>query len=116
MADFTMYVGDTKVLKVTVLDEDGNAVNITGVDIRWWMAKNVKKLDADVLIKKSTTDGISITDGPNGKFEVTIEPEDTETLKAGSYYHEAEVDDAGVISTVMTGKATLTPTLVKPEP
>lgn len=112
MADFTMYAGDTKVLSVTVLDEAGAAVNITGTTIRWWLAKNAKKTGLDVLIKKDTVDGITITDGPAGKFEVTLASSDTEGLK-GSYYHEAEVDDSGTISTVLTGKATINIALIK---
>lgn len=115
MADFTMYAGDTKVLAVTVLDNVGDPVDITGTDIRWWMAKNAKKIGADVLLKKETGgDGIVITDGPGGVFEVTLDSADTENLK-GPYYHEAEVDDAGVISTVLTGKATINLALIKPE-
>lgn len=111
MADFTMFAGDTKILEVTINDADGDAVNITGTEIRWQLAKNVKA--AEPLIAKAIGAGITIIDGPTGRFDVAVDPDDTLELK-GSYYHEAEVDDGGVISTVMTGKATIKPALIKP--
>lgn len=112
MPDFTMYQGDSHILEVTVIDVDGDAVDITGTDIRWQLAKNVRA--ADPLIAKAVGDGITIVNGPTGRFDVAIDPEDTLVLKGG-YYHEAEVDDGGVISTVLTGKATIKPALIKPE-
>jgi hypothetical protein len=116
MADFTMYVGDSFVLSVSVVDEAGEPVDITGTTVRWQMAHKVK--DILPLVSKTTegAGGILISDGPGGVFEVTIDPEDTEGFKAKSYYHEAEVDDAGVVSTVMTGTGTLLPTLIRPPP
>lgn len=111
MADFTMFKGDTKVLEVTVKDQDDAVVDISGTLIKWQLAKKSK--DTTALISKSTVDGsITIVDGPNGRFNVLLEPEDTEELPAKAYYHEAEVNDGGLISTVMTGTATLVETLI----
>jgi hypothetical protein len=112
MADFIMFAGDTKILEVTVKDTAGAAVDITGTVIRWQLAKSVRALVP--LIEKSVGDGLEIVDGPTGRFDVTVDPDNTLELK-GNYYHEAEVDDGGIISTVMTGKATITPALIKPE-
>lgn len=113
MADFSMYQGDTKILEVTVKDEAGVVVDITSATIRWQLARNAKT--TTLLIEKETGDGITIIDGPAGRFDVAIDPDDTVGLKAASYYHEAEVNDAGVISTVLTGKATIKQALIKPE-
>lgn len=111
MADFTMFKGDTKVLEVTVKDQDDVVVDISGTSIKWQLAKKSK--DVAALISKSTSGGgVTIVDGPAGRFNVLIAPADTESLKAAACYHEAEVDDGGVISTVMTGTATLVETLI----
>ena len=112
MAKFTMTAGDSKVLEVTVVDGDGRPVDITGNDIRWQLARFAT--DDTPLISKSVGDGIAITDGPSGRFDVTLDPEDTAEL-SGSYYYEAEVDDSGVISTVLSGRATIDAALIKPQ-
>ncbi len=110
--DFTMFEGDSHILQVTVRDEEGAIVDITGATILWWMAKNNKAIEADVLIQKETGSGITIVDGPGGRFNVAILPPDTEDLGGKSYYHEAEIDDGGNISTVLTGTGHITRTLI----
>ncbi|MGQ3299645.1 hypothetical protein [Reyranella sp.] len=112
MPDFTMYQGDTKVLQVTVKTPAGVVVPITGTTIRWQLAESAE--DAEPIIAKAVGAGITIVDGPAGRFDVAINPADTLALE-GSYYHEAEVDDGGVISTVLTGAVTIKPALIKPE-
>lgn len=119
MADqnFSMYAGDTKRIEVTVVDAAGDAVDITDfTSIRWKMAKTVK---ATAVLEKSLGDGIEIISGGSGRFDVTLETGDTESLRPGTYYHEAEVADPvaspEVVATVMTGTAEILPTLIKPE-
>lgn len=113
MADITMFAGDTKTLQVTVKDENGDAVDLTGASIRWQASRSVNKRPAD--LEKSVGDGITITDATAGRFDVTLDSADTEDLR-GDFYHEAEVIDAsGNVSTVFTGTLTIEPTLIKPE-
>ena len=100
MVNFSMFAGDTKVLVVSVVDVTGQPVDITGTLIRWQLAKSVR--DAAALIEKSVDDGIEITDLPGGLFTVTLNPADTLQL-TGTYYYEGEIDDGGVISTVVSG-------------
>lgn len=117
MADptFTMFEGDSKTINCQVLDADNNAVDITGASIRWWLAKKANKTGADVLIKKSTGAGnITITNAAEGRYAVSLLPTDTIDLK-GDYYYEAEVDDNGIISTVLTGTVRITEALIPPE-
>lgn len=111
MSKFRMTAGDTKVLEVEVLDDDGDAVDITGTSIRFEMARFAT--DAAALVTKTSGDGIEIIDGPAGRFDVTLDPEDTATFD-GSYYFEAEVEDGASISTVLRGRATIDPALIKP--
>jgi hypothetical protein len=110
--NFTMFEGDTHTLEVTVRDDAGDVVDITGVVIRWWLAKSNKATGDAIYVEKETGDGITIVDGPAGRFDVLIEPEDTEGRGGKTYYHEAEIDDSGVISTVLVGVGVITLTLI----
>lgn len=108
-SDFEMYAGDDRTLIVTVLDRDGDAVVITSATIKWQASRSKGKTAS---ISKTTSSGITISDGPNGVFEITIDAADTENLK-GLYYHEAEVTFAdGSISTVMAGTMRIVPVLI----
>jgi hypothetical protein len=109
--NFTMFAGDTKLLQVLVNNVAGNPVDITGTLIRWQLAKNVKSDPA--LIHKYVGSGVTIVDGPNGRFDVLLDPVDTLPL-IGSYYYEAEIDDSGVISTVLTGSVQINQALIDP--
>lgn len=114
MADFEMFAGDSKVIEVTVKDQDGDVVNITTALVRWQAARSE---NATALIEKTSdpADGISIVDGAAGRFDVTLDPEDTEDLR-GTLYYEAEVLDASKPSTVLSGWFTIVPALIKPIP
>lgn len=113
MTDFTMFAGDSKTLEVTVKDADGVVVDITGATIRWSLARSVNSTPA--LLQKAVGSGITITDGPNGRFDVALANADTETL-SDAYYHEAEVILLdGTIATVVSGAVTIKRTLIKPE-
>jgi len=108
-SDFEMYAGDDKTLIVTVKDRNGDAVVITSATIKWQASRSQGKAS---VISKTTSSGITISDGPNGVFEITIDDTDTEDLK-GLYYHEAEVTFAdGSISTVMAGTMRINPVLI----
>jgi hypothetical protein len=110
MANFTMFAGDTKVLVVSVADEKGAAVDITGTVIRWQLAKSVT---STALILKSVGAGVTIIDGPSGRFDVSLDAGDTLPLH-GSYYYEGEIDDGGIISTVLTGIVQINLALIDP--
>lgn len=99
--NFTMVSGDTRTLTVRVRDPDDAVVAITGATIRWRAARSYGKTAN--ITKATGGSGITITDGPNGVFVVTLDPADTASLY-GTFYHEAEVtfsDDT--VSTVLRG-------------
>ena len=113
-SDVTMYVGDYKILDISVVDENGAAVDVTNFSIRWGMSKSVSR--AKLIEKTNDYDGgIILVSGAPDKFQVIIEETDTEGFRSGDYYHEAEITDVGGHpSTVMSGTFTLLPTLLKP--
>lgn len=111
MSNFRMTAGDTKVLEVAVLDEDGATVDISDATIRFQMARFAT--DSAALVSKAIGSGIAIVSGPAGRFNVTLAPEDTADF-SGSYWFEAELVDGDVVSTVLGGRATIDPALIKP--
>lgn len=107
--NFSMTAGDHKTLIVDVVDQSGAAVVITGATIAWRAARSLGK---SAVISKTTSSGITITDGPGGEFSVTLSPSDTNSL-VGNYYHEAQVTlSAGTILTVLTGTMKINKALI----
>lgn len=103
--DFDMFAGDTKNLVVTVTDNSGSIVDLTGGQVTWVLKRN---LGASPLVTKtSTVAGQIDMGGTSGQFTVHVLPADT-TGFSGMYYHEAVFTDvAGNVSTVMTGRVVI---------
>lgn len=88
-ADFHIKQGDTNPpIKSQLLDENGNAVDISGYnEVGFHMKKpgsTTVKVDAD------TTSGVSVTDAANGKVEYQWSTGDTDTM--GRFHAEWEVE------------------------
>lgn len=107
--DFTMFAGDSRTIKVTVRNEQGDVVNITGATLKWQAARTLA--DAAVISKASDA-GIVLTEPAAGVFTVTLNAADTDALE-GLYYHEAEMVLAGNPSTVLTGSMVVEKTLIR---
>ncbi len=109
-----MFEGDSKLIDVTVRDENGAVVDLSGFTIRWGMSPVVEGgFATPAVLTKEIGTGIAVASPTSGVFEVTIDPGDTEAL-SGKYYHEAEVTDgAGNIATVLTGRITITAVLLR---
>lgn len=98
--------GDDRTFEIQVTDDAGNPVDITGASATWILAT---RAGGETLVRKTTTDGITITDPVDGRFEVEVDSEDTEGL-VGAYHHAATVEDAGGdISTTTTGTIRIEP-------
>lgn len=109
--DLEMPAGDTKIITVIVKDASGNLVDISNAGIKWQLAKHV---GSTPLVMKSTGFGITVTDGPNGIFEILIRSNDTDTLGGKEYYHEAEITLVdGTVSTIISGDVIITKTLIR---
>lgn len=83
-----LRAGDDVVFEFTVVDSDGNAVDISSWSV----------LDADFYDSAGASqiakNGAFVTDGTDGKFDVTLAPADTASL-VGMFTLEIEVDNAG---------------------
>jgi len=116
-ADFEMHSGDHRDLVVTVKDEAGALVDISGATMRW----HLSKLDSSgsrpgpkgaALVQKSVGSGIVLTTPASGVATVSLLPADTASL-AGEFYHELEMVLGGKTSTVLFGKVTVLKDLVE---
>jgi hypothetical protein len=62
----------------------------------WGMAYGVPMIDMPPLIvKDSTSGGITVLDSPPMNFDINLSASDTEPLDLGNYYHEGWLVDSG---------------------
>ena len=99
--DFAIYIGNTRNLDISVVDDDGDAKNITGATITWTLERRAGETP---LITKTVDSGITIIDGAGGVFRVALSTTDTDGLAAGTHYHEAEVTLGSDVGHVTTGR------------
>jgi hypothetical protein len=108
----TQWAGDTLSLRIPILNPDGTKPNLAGASGKWWLAPAATSAAAQALLKK---EGLALQNAATAPtLVVDLAPLDTRDLLPGLYYHEAEITDAnGNVSTVMTGRFTLQPAVIK---
>lgn len=117
MSDIVCIRGDTEFYDLTVTDELGARVDLTGSDL--WFTVKVLSRDADIILQKTTTSGIVLADqnsqATRGMARITIDPADTEKLLAPkSYYFDVQRKSmGGVVTTVVTGTLSVTDDITK---
>ena len=104
--NISMYEGETVAVRGTVVDDDGNAVDITAYTIKY-------VAEISPQLTKATGDGITIDDGPAGLYSFTIEVADTIGGGSKQCTHECKVkDSSGNVYTIFTGNITIIATLI----
>jgi len=106
-AEAGWYVGEDKALRFTVLDDAGDAVNISGWSLSWRFKRRMSDADANALLTKTTADGIALTTPVSGICTVSIADTDTEALGPVSGVHELKRTDAGAEAILAYGAAEL---------
>ena len=103
-SNFEMYSGNTRLLKVSVLDQDDAIVDLSGASATFVLMKRPGQV---AMITKTVGAGITITNAVGGEMEVLLVPADTEPLR-GAFAYEVEVTDAsGRKTTVLFGTVTI---------
>jgi hypothetical protein len=108
----TMYAGNKRTLRFTVLDEDNNdaPLDLTPFTIKWAMSKvnQEGQFLLTPVLEKILGSGITIT-GPDDNIAVVeLLGADTDTLNAADYYMELELFDGSNESVVVaTGTMTI---------
>lgn len=110
--NFSMYSGDTRRVRVTVVDTNGDPVDLTGSSITWSLSSDSTATGSQA-ITYTLSDNVALIDAVNGIFEVTIVPAATASITGDKRYHEAELTESdGTVTTVMTGTITIKDDLV----
>lgn len=111
--DFVMWAGESKLIVIDVVDENGEPKTIeTNGTAEWVMQKSVSDVTGKVI--KTTSNGISLSnvligDSTGGRLTIELLPADTHS-KSGIFYHEAKYYDSSLNETVITvGRATIKP-------
>lgn len=104
-----VYAGDSKLLQVTVTDEAGNALDISGCTIKWAIVRGRTK-----MVEKISPNNITLDDPSNGVYSIKVVPNDTVDLPPGTYYHESIVIDVfGNVTTVFKGNLKVLPSYLQ---
>jgi hypothetical protein len=88
MAAQQLFAGESKLINITLTDENGNPVDINGATFKWKL--NVRN---NPVIKQSPSEDIVITDATNGKVQIKLQPSDTSSL-SGIYKTDLELTDS----------------------
>lgn len=111
--NFVVWTGNDLNLTFNVTDDNSSALDLTGAAVRWKTAW--EPFETVILAKSSTigTSSLEITNSTAGVVAVRLNETDTNSLRAGVYYHELEVQDStGNPFTVATGHMTLNKSLI----
>lgn len=107
---------DTKQLQVTIVDNAGAVVNLTGAtSVRWWWSKKLANggFSPTQVFQRSLGSGITLVSPSTGRLDIDFDRTQTRDLTPGDYYHELEVIDlAGRVQTVLQGTVTLEKDLI----
>ena len=111
MSLLTLHRGDTEVYTISLTNDAGTALDLTGLTITFTAKRRPTDSDLDAVLSKSTADGIVVDDDPTtGIAVLTIDPADTEDLTdLRSLYWDIQVDDgAGDVRTPLLGLLAIT--------
>jgi hypothetical protein len=100
-----LYVGSAPAFPLTLTDETGAAVNLTGATL-WMTCKTATtEFDGEAIFQKTTGAGISYPDAAAGLALVQLTTADTADLTAGkSYYFDLQLLlPGGELQIVMAG-------------
>ena len=111
--NLVVQAGDTLEVSIALSSLDGDEpLDLSGASAWWHMSKRPQ--DGNALLTRSSTVGnINLTHADGAwAMSFTINHADTKALAPGGYYHDAIiVGGDGSISTVMTGKVEIRPSL-----
>lgn len=106
--DDNLYAGEDKTLAFTIYQADGTtAQNITGWTLSYRWKRSLDDPDADAVLTKTTSSGITLVTPASGQCTVAIADTDTDAVAAGPYYHELKRTDDGSETVLTTGSVYL---------
>ena len=103
MTDLILYRGDTKTITVTLKDNEGDPVDITGDTIYFTIKTSIDDVvdDSTALVKKDIT---THSDPTNGVSVIQLSPTDT-NIKPGNYFFDIQIKRvSGQVITLINDK------------
>ena len=88
------FTGKDKLLRFTVVDSTGAAVDITGWAVTYVLVPVGSDANVVPMISKTVGSGITLTTPASGILTVTIADTDTDDTLGGTYYYELRRTDA----------------------
>ena len=119
-----IHRGDDRQITGTVVDENDDAVNITGATLTYVITDQdpsanyaQPKKGATALVTKTVGSGIVLTDAVNGDIRIDLGSGDTVTFTAPkTYYHEIQIVLSSLTTTIMYGNIVLARDIIAPGP
>lgn len=89
-----IFRGNNKTFEVSIKDESGQNLDLTGATVYFMVKESVKDEDASAKISKSSAVAgqIVITNATGGLCEIYLIPEDTASLPVKRYVYEVKVE------------------------
>ena len=97
--DVELAAGSDKILEVTITDEAGQPLDLSGLTAATWSV--LDRETAQVILQHTLAGSIVVTDPVAGKLQVRLVPADTVDL-AGLFEHQLRTVDAANNSAVVT--------------
>lgn len=92
--------GDTCSFRVTLSDENGDAINLTGTTADM----EIKRLDGAPVLALTIGDGITYTNAAGGEMTITIDAADTAALDPEyTYLYDVQWTNGANVRTVAAG-------------
>ena len=97
--------GDTYSFKFRRIDEDGKVITEKAEKMWFTVKKNYK---TSVKAIQKTLANNEITFDNDSYYHITIQASDTSNLNYGKYVYDIQIENQGVVSTIMLGELVLT--------
>ena len=82
MTRLAMTRGDSPVWNLIAYQADGSRLDISSGSLFFTAKSSTRQADVDAVFQKTSGDGITVTDGPNGEFTVELAGSDTNSMYA----------------------------------
>lgn len=104
--DITVEQGATFTLSATWKDSTGALVNLTGYSARMQIRETYES--EDIILSFTSTGGSIVLGGALGTIVVTGAATDTAKIPMTPAVYDLELENAGVVTRLLQGKATIT--------
>lgn len=107
--DFEFTRGDTFVFGFQLVDANKNPLNFNVGDVEIYLTVKKNENTSDVILQKKFSTGEILRDEEHdGMYYATLNSDDTNELKYGSYGYDVQVKIGDYVSTEIIGTMTLT--------